>query len=166
MSFDDEKKRCQPKDQKKSPSILTESDRPKKSRATLGVMGNVNNSSNFSPNKSSAIHHSSEDNSSPLLTPQTGKSFRVSFGKTQSFNLLDGKEKAKPRFDIVPNDLICIVEAPTKGRNTPAKPRAWNIITNEAASLDAPTTGGERLNSGSLAAESSKNVSTTPRTAT
>ena len=61
------------------------------------------------------------------VTSPNHKSFRVSFGKTVS--LAGIAEKEKPRFEIVPNDTICIVEVPRKKHISPQ--RRFDIITNE-----------------------------------
>ena len=64
--------------------------------------------------------------SSPSMKTSSQKSFRVSFGKTIGLSQF-GKEK--PRFDIVPNEMICITEATQKRHMSPT--RNFDIISNE-----------------------------------
>ena len=91
-------------------------------RATLGVMGNPDGSRG-----SNGSLNNSQDISSPTQKPSSQKSFRVSFGKTISLSQFSNRDK--PRFDIVPNEMICIQEATHKKHLSPE--RQFNIITNQ-----------------------------------
>lgn len=88
----------------------------------MGVMGNQE----LQPKPASRVLNVSQDKHRASVNSPTNKTFRVSFGKTMS---VAGNQE-KPRFEIVPNDAICIVEVPRKKHIE--QQRTFDIISNES----------------------------------
>lgn len=153
VSFDEEaqppRKKTPPHHEKNQASFGTEQSYPRGGRATVGMMGN--GPSVIIPQKANTLSMSREATSPSVVSPGQ-KSFRVSFGKTLSMSNFGSKEKEKekekPRFDIVPNQRICIVEAPSKkriGSTHSTQPRNFNIISHEVQSSDGQASAKSRI---------------------